>query len=234
MQYGTVLKYLCLSPYNLSMRSVKLNFPLFLFALPFFVSINACEQNSQAKNKPVSADTLDERGKNPYVTLDQSSMDMSYYPVNYPVLKMNKQDSVPPVARVIYSRPHKKNRIIFSNDASSLCQYGKAWRLGANEATEIEFFRNVTIAGRNLSKGSYIVYCIPEPDKWIIVFNDNLHTWGLHMDSTKDVLRTEIPVKKQSPMIEDFTIIFNDAEYGADMLMAWDNVFTTLPITFSK
>jgi hypothetical protein len=40
------------------------------------------------------------------------------------------------VARLIYSRPTKNGRVIFGD----LLEYGKVWRLGANEATEIEFF----------------------------------------------------------------------------------------------
>ena len=212
---------------------IKLNFPLLLlFSGTFFLFPSCVHQPSPAKT--VIVDSSKPEYKNPYVSYDQSPMDMSYYPVDYPVMKMNKKDSVPPVARVIYSRPHKRGRVIFSNAASSLCQYGKDWRLGANEATEIEFFRNVTISGKNINKGTYVIYCVPEPDKWTIVFNGNLHTWGLHMDSSKDVLRVDVPVKKQVPALEDFTLVFQDAEYGADLLMAWDNVYTTLPISFTK
>lgn len=194
----------------------------------------ACKHTTTAQQDPVSIDSLSRVDKNPYISYDQSPMDMSYYPVNYPILKMNHKDTLSLVARVIYSRPHKKNRIIFSNAATSLCQYGKEWRLGANEATEINFFKNVTIDGKNVEKGRYVIYCIPHPDHWTIVLNTNLDTWGLHVDTGKDILRTEIPTKVQSPSIEDFTMVFTDATYGADLLMAWDNVSASLPITFGK
>lgn len=197
------------------------------------LSISSCRPRA-ANIRAGTGDTVAKINTNPYVSIDQSPMDMSYFPVDYPVLKMNKQDTSAPVARVIYSRPHKKNRVIFSNAPNSLCEYGREWRLGANEATELELFRNVTIADKNVAKGTYILYCIPYPDKWVIVLNKNLNTWGLHMDVTKDILRTEIPVKPQLPALEDFTIVFRNAEYGADLLMAWDNVTTSLPIAFSK
>jgi hypothetical protein len=171
---------------------------------------------------------------NPYITRDQSPMDMSYYPVDYPLQKMNKNDSGSLVVRVLYSRPHKKNRVIFGTTPNSLCEYGREWRLGANEATEIEFFRNVSIAGKNISKGRYIIYGIPYPDHWTLVLNSNLDTWGLHMDTSRDVFRTDIPVSLQSPALEDFTMVFASASYGADMIMAWDNVKAVLPIRFSK
>src|SRR6476620_3840718 len=73
--------------------------------------------------------------------LDKSPMDMSYYPVNYPILKIQDKATEPLLARVIYGRPQKNGRVIFGE----LVEYGKIWRLGANEATEIEFYKDVKI-----------------------------------------------------------------------------------------
>jgi len=171
---------------------------------------------------------------NPYATHDQSPMDMSYYPSDYPVLKMNGTDTGALIARVIYSRPQKKGRNIFGNTEKSLRQYGKEWRLGANEATEIEFFKPVIIGGKKIDKGRYIIYCIPYPDKWTIILNSNLYTWGLHMDRTKDIFKTDILVSTQSPALEDFTMVFMPAPYGTDLLMSWDNVKAILPISYPK
>ncbi|HSN59680.1 MAG TPA: DUF2911 domain-containing protein, partial [Ferruginibacter sp.] len=137
-------------------------------------------------------------------------------------------------ARVIYSRPHKKGRPIFGTDGKNLCPYGKPWRLGANESTEIEFFIPVVINGNNIKAGRYVMYCIPYADKWIIVLNSNIDSWGLQIDPSKDILQTEIPVQKHIPALEDFTIAFESAGYGADLIMAWDEVKVSLPITFSK
>jgi hypothetical protein len=193
-----------------------------------------CKTEIKETANPVRIDSLSIIKKNPYSEIDQSPMDMAYFPVNYPIEKMNNTDSGGIIARVIYSRPHRKNRAIFGNSSSSLCRYGYEWRLGANEATEIEFYRNVTINGRNISKGAYIMYCVPYEDKWTIVFNSNLHSWGLHMDSTKDVYRTDVPAMVQNPSLEDFTMAFSDASYGADLNMAWDNVKVQLPVEFKK
>lgn len=190
------------------------------------------------KAKPAATnsilDSITGAQKNPYSMGDQSPMDMSYFPEDYPLHKMNKEDSLPPVIRVIYSRPHKKNRLIFGKSDQSLCPYGKPWRLGANEATEITFFKNVSINGKNISKGSYVIYCIPFQDKWTVVLNTNLYTWGLHIDDSKDIFKTDLPLMEQSPALEDFTMTFISAKYGADLLMTWDNVKCALPIEFSR
>ncbi|MEX0636374.1 MAG: DUF2911 domain-containing protein [Ferruginibacter sp.] len=174
-------------------------------------------------------------GKNPYSSIDQSPMDVSYYPEGYPQIKMAlPQQTAGPIVRVIYSRPHKKGRIIFSNLENSLCKYEQPWRFGANESTEIEFYEPVVINNKNLAAGRYVLYCIPYEDKWVLAVNSNLHSWGLHIDSTQDVVRIELPVQEQKPVLEDFTMVFKPAFYGANLIIAWDNIKVLLPIYFSK
>jgi hypothetical protein len=158
--------------------------------------------------------------------LDKSPMDMSYYPQNYPILKMQHKNVEPITARLIYSRPQKNGRIIFG----SLIEYGKTWRLGANEASEIEFFKDVTIQQKRIPRGRYILYCIPYSDKWIIKFNADLNTWGLQIDSTKDLFQFEIPIAKTNYPYEFFTMEFEPAEPGLQLAMMWDSVRAVLPI----
>jgi hypothetical protein len=201
----------------------------------FFLFFAACRQTGNNADKITVKDTLKTAKTNEYAAIDQSPLDISYCPADFPQQKMNDPSSTAlPVARVIYSRPHKKGRVIFGEEAKSICPYGKPWRLGANESTEIEFFKPVVINGKNVSAGRYVLYCIPYADRWVIVFNDNLNSWGLNIDSSKDVFKTEVPVQKQSPVLEDFTMYFMETSTGADLLMAWDNVKTLLPITYSK
>jgi hypothetical protein len=71
-----------------------------------------------------------------YTNPDRSPMDMVYFPTDYPLLKMAGKTTASPLMRIIYSRPQKQGRQIFGG----LVQYDMPWRLGANEATEIEFF----------------------------------------------------------------------------------------------
>jgi hypothetical protein len=199
------------------------------------VLLHACVQKNNNDSVSAIKDLIRTPVGNAYAGIDQSPMDISYFPTDFPQEKMTTAEhTVPPVARIIYSRPHKKNRIIFSDNEKSLCPYGKFWRLGANEATEIEFFQPVVINEKNIPAGRYIMYCIPFADKWVVALNKDLYSWGLKIDTTKDLIRTEVPVQKQNPVIEDFTIVFQPASYGADLLMAWDDVKTLLPITFSK
>lgn len=160
--------------------------------------------------------------------VDKSPMDMAFYPDNYPILKMQHKDVEPLRARLIYSRPQRNGRVIFG----SLVQYGKAWRLGANEATEIEFFTDVMIDGQKVPRGRYIMYCVPYPEKWIIKLNSDLNTWGLQIDSTKDLFSFEIPISKTNYPYEYFTMQFEAADPGMELSMMWDSVKAVLPIRY--
>ena len=173
--------------------------------------------------------TVDAQFKAP--ALDKSPMDMSYYPANFPILKIQNKATDPLVARVLYSRPQKNGRNVFGD----LIEYGKVWRLGANEATEIELYKDVKIDNTRLKKGRYSMYAIPFQDKWTLIFNRETDIWGaFQYDDKKDVLRTNVKLENQQEPIEAFTLLFDKTDSGANMIMAWDNVKATLPITFIK
>lgn len=161
--------------------------------------------------------------------LDKSPMDMAYYPANYPVLRIQDKVSEPLLARVIYSRPQKEGRTVFGG----LVEYGKVWRFGANEATEIEVYRDVKIKDKKLSKGRYTLYAIPSETQWTIIFNKDTDIWGaFKYDEKRDALRVVVPVQKLATPAEQFSILFTKTSSGADMTIAWDEVMTTLPFSF--
>lgn len=161
--------------------------------------------------------------------LDKSPMDMSYYPVNYPVLKIQDKITEPLVARVIYSRPQKSGRVIFGG----LVKYGEVWRLGANEATEIEFFKHVRIGGKRITRGRYTLYAVVNENSWTIIVNKETNTWGsFKYDPKKDLVRVELPVQKTDPGAESFSMQFEKATAGCNLLIAWDNIRVSIPVTF--
>lgn len=160
--------------------------------------------------------------------LDKSPMDMSYYPVNFPLQKIQGKVIEPLIMRLVYSRPQLNGRRVFGE----LQEYGKVWRLGANEATEIEFFKDVKVNNKRVKKGRYTLYCIPYLDKWTIIINKETDTWGsFAYDQAKDVVRMDIPTSRNEAT-EALTIVFDKSASGADMSMYWDDVKATLPIVF--
>ena len=159
--------------------------------------------------------------------LDRSPMDMAYYPANYPVLKIQDKATEPLVARVIYSRPQKNNRTVFGE----LVEFNKVWRLGANEATEVEFFKDVRIGTKRIPKGKYTLYAIVSPTDWTVILNKETDIWGaFKYDEKKDVVRVNLPVEKTDNMVEPFSMYFDKAGSGAALIMAWENLQVSLPI----
>ncbi|MEO6229575.1 MAG: DUF2911 domain-containing protein [Ferruginibacter sp.] len=161
--------------------------------------------------------------------VDKSPMDMSYYPNGYPVLKIQDKITEPLIARVIFSRPQKNGRTIFGE----LLEYGQVWRLGANEASELEFFQAVKIGGTRVKRGRYTIYCIPYPDKWTLIINRETDTWGsFKYDETKDIVRIDLPVQKQAEVLEAFVMAFDKTPTGANLTIAWDNLKVDMPFSY--
>ena len=160
--------------------------------------------------------------------LDKSPMDESYCPAGYPLLKMQDKIADPLLARIIYSRPQKNGREIFG----SLIEYGKVWRAGANEATEIEFYQPVKVGNVKIKKGRYTLYIIPSADKWTVIINKETDTWGsFKYDIKNDVARIDVPVQVQTAITEAFTIMFDKAEQGYNLQFYWDNVKVSVPVS---
>lgn len=202
--------------------------------LPFAVLVVFSCNNKKTPDKPTRPVIIDSqpsaksnRTPNTWTPVDVSPMDMTYFPVDYP--KTKTSSSGPPLARIIYSRPHLQGRKLFNG----ILKYGEPWRLGANEATELDLYRDATIQGKKIKQGRYVIYCIPEKDKWTIILNTNIDSWGLHPDPSKDIERFVIPSTTTPDSLEFFTILFrNGAGNAAEIYMSWDNVEAVLPIAF--
>ena len=133
--------------------------------------------------------------------------------------------------KVVYSRPQKKGREVFGG---ALAPYGKVWRTGANDATEITLTKDVNFGGKELKAGTYTLFTIPNADSWTIILNNDLGVWGaFSYDEKKDALRVTATPMKTEKEIEAFTItLAADGDKKANLTMMWDNTQVTVPITF--
>lgn len=127
---------------------------------------------------------------------------------------------------VTYGRPSKKGRDIFG----ALEAYGKVWRAGADEATEITFKADGTLGGQPVKAGTYTLFVIPSQTEWTIILNSQLKQWGAYeydKHKAKDVLQVKVPVKNLDTVVEMFTIRFS----GGQMIMEWDKTQVAVPIS---
>jgi hypothetical protein len=151
--------------------------------------------------------------------LDKSPHDIAYF-------RVDQQAAI----KVLYGRPQKSGRDIFGK----LVPYGKIWRTGANESTEVTFYQDVVFGGETVEAGTYSLFSIPGEETWTIILNSGLDAWGAYQyDAAKDVARTEVEAQATDGTVEAFTITFQEVEGGAHMIIAWDNTKVEVPIEIS-
>ena len=119
-----------------------------------------------------------------------------------------------------YSRPSVNGRIIFGN----ILPFDSLWRTGANGPTTFTTQDSLTINGKGLPKGTYIILSKPGRTSWEIMFNKNPAVSYTNYLPQDDVLRLTVPVTKTSKKIETFTISVSDIKTNNCMLsFEWDN-----------
>jgi hypothetical protein len=133
---------------------------------------------------------------------------------------------------VVYGQPSKKGRTIFGADGSgSLESYGKVWRTGANEATEITFKKDGTFGGKPVKAGTYTLFTVPGEKEWKVILNSELKQWGaFKYDQIKDknVLEVTVPTKKYNDSAEK--LMFNVKDNA--LAFQWDTMGFEVPMKF--
>jgi hypothetical protein len=135
--------------------------------------------------------------------------------------------------KVVYCRPYKKGRLIFGEEKDkALVPYGKYWRLGANEATEITFSKDVTFGDIPIKAGSYRMYAVPHPEAWTLTLNSELGKFGyFEPNYALDVGKLDVSVDAAPQETEQLTITFDPDTLGTiTMNIDWDKTRLMIPI----
>jgi hypothetical protein len=147
--------------------------------------------------------------------LDKSPMDVASFPDNYRVSEK--------VIKITYSRPQLKGRSV-----SKLAPSGKNWRTGANEATVVTFYKDVTFGGSAVKAGTYTMYTIPGEKEWSIVLSTQLNVWGAYFHKAEnDVVKVTSPITKPKETIEVFSITIDK---DMTIHMGWGDVIVSVPV----
>jgi len=131
-----------------------------------------------------------------------------------------------------YSRPSVRGRLIFGTEEQGALQpYGKYWRLGANESTELTVNKDITFNGQPVKAGTYRMYAVPGAETFEIILNSELGKWGaLEADHALDILKTKVPVEHASSPVEQYTISTVEADGGINVMFEWSDVKFIVPI----
>jgi Protein of unknown function (DUF2911) len=131
--------------------------------------------------------------------------------------------------KITYGRPYVKGREIFG----ALEPYGKVWRAGADEATEVTFNAPCMIAGIPVKAGTYSMFVIPDKTRWTLIFNSELGQWGAFgydKIKDKDVVKVSLPITQLSKTVEQLTITVDENK----MQLSWDKTSVDIPLMFAS
>ena len=147
--------------------------------------------------------------------LDKSPMDIASFPSNYRVSEK--------VIKIIYSRPQLKGRSL-----EKLAPLGKKWRTGANEATEVTFYKDVIFGGAAVKAGTYTMYAIPGKATWTVALSSQLNVWGVYFHKDEnDVAKVTIPVKQTEENLDVFSIAIDE---DMTINMGWGTTLISIPV----
>jgi|ERR1700732_285163 hypothetical protein len=126
---------------------------------------------------------------------------------------------------VTYGRPYSKNprgtdiRKIWG----SLVPYGKAWRLGADEATTIVLQKGIKIGDAAVPAGTYTLYLIPEENGGKLAFSKTVGRWGIPVDQKNDLVRVDVKKEALSPALNQLAIAVEKADNGGVLKIKWED-----------
>ncbi|HZZ29919.1 MAG TPA: DUF2911 domain-containing protein [Pirellulales bacterium] len=138
---------------------------------------------------------------------------------------------------LVYGRPYSKDprsgevRKIWGK----LVPYGKAWRLGADEATLLVTQKPLEIGDTSVPAGAYTLYMVPDENGAKLAISQSLGGWGIPVDEKHDLARVDLkkePLDKPNDQLA-MALEKNPSGGGAIKIM-WDDTEYSVPFTVKK
>lgn len=130
-----------------------------------------------------------------------------------------------------YSRPSKKNRVIFGD----VVPFGEVWRTGANENTKFTNSDAVIFGKDTLKPGTYALYTKPTKESWDLIFYTDATNWGTpeSWDDKKVALKVSAKPGVSKDAVETFTISIDGLQSvnGGTLTLKWDQTAVSFPFT---
>lgn len=126
-----------------------------------------------------------------------------------------------------YGSPSVRGRVVWGD----LVPFDSVWRTGANEATTIEFKKDVLIDGNELKAGKYGLFTLPkDKDNWTIIFNSIWDQWGAYdYEASKDVFRINVQSKTIDNQKERLNFLLNQSTNT--IAFQWDSLQVGFKVT---
>ncbi|MFO1500919.1 MAG: DUF2911 domain-containing protein [Verrucomicrobiota bacterium] len=139
---------------------------------------------------------------------------------------------------ITYGRPYTKHpksgevRKIWGG----LVPYGKAWRMGADEATLLITQQPLTLGGFDLPAGAYTLYMVPEetgPSK--LAISKKIGQWGVPVDEKNDLARVDLTKAAAASPADQLIIAVQKNPAGGGLIkISWESAEYSVPFTVKK
>ena len=158
-------------------------------------------------------------------------MDLLQYPFMSRLLNFVEEKDLAanePQVRDVYSRPQMKGRKIFGN---GLLKNGEMWRVGANETTELTFFKDVVINGEDVKAGRYGLFAMVNDGEWEFIVHNAVQSWGnANFDEKDVVVKMKAKTEKTPKTLEALSMAFVESGEQLHLVVGWENTMARLPI----
>jgi hypothetical protein len=132
---------------------------------------------------------------------------------------------------ISYGRPAVNGRTLWGE----VVPYGRVWRAGADEATEITFSQDIELEGRRLTAGTYTFFVVPSEKTWTMVFNRVTPQWGaFNYNKEFDALRVDVPVHEVEHVERLTYSVEPQPENAGAITVRWGSRAATIKVAAAK
>ncbi|HVT88921.1 MAG TPA: DUF2911 domain-containing protein [Tepidisphaeraceae bacterium] len=138
---------------------------------------------------------------------------------------------------ITYGRP-------FSKDPKSgnmrkvwgtLVPWGKAWRMGSDEATTLITQQPLMIGETTVPAGAYTLYLVPTEESTKLAISTKLGGWGIPVDEKNDLARVDVKKETMDKEVDQFTMAVEKNPSGGGILkLMWETTQFSVPFTVKK
>jgi len=129
---------------------------------------------------------------------------------------------------VRYNSPQMRGRKIMGG----LVPWNQVWRTGANPATTLITSVPLKFGDLLVPAGTHTIYTLPNPDKWLLIINNQTGQWGTVYTQNLDLGRTPMTKKSLGSPQEGMSISFeNTTANSTEMHVRWETTDVYVNVT---
>jgi hypothetical protein len=138
---------------------------------------------------------------------------------------------------IVYGRPYSKAprggevRKIWG----TLVPHGRAWRLGADEATLLITQQPLAFGETTIPAGAYTLYMVPDENGAKLAFSKTLGGWGVPVDEKNDLARVDMKKEALETPVDQLTMaVARNPDGGGIIRVMWESTQFSVPFTIKK